>query len=123
MDAGLAPQPIVDAGFAPQSIVNRDSLIVKSTVILGCRYSVIKASSFGRVAIIVSLVALWTVFCCRPLDPFFPAELEKQTSPMSFITPCPIFSFLRLLLSVLELVDQHLGCDRSTWLQISFFKQ
>jgi hypothetical protein len=47
MNAGLAPQPIVDAGFAPKPIVNRDPLIVKSMVILGYRSPAIEADPFG----------------------------------------------------------------------------
>jgi hypothetical protein len=94
MNAGLVPQPIIDVGLASQSLMNWDPLIAKFTVIPSHRLSVIKANPLGGAAIVVGLIALWTILCRRQFDPFFPAILEEQTSPMPLVTSSTFFSLL-----------------------------
>jgi hypothetical protein len=123
MNVGLAPQPIVDAGLAPQPLMNWDPLIVELAVILNHRPSVIEPNPLRGVAIVVGLIALWTILCRQQFDPFFPAVLEEWTSSMSFVASSPLFSFSCFLLLTLELIDQHLRRDRSLWLHIFFSNQ
>jgi hypothetical protein len=84
--------------------MNWDPLIAEFTVIPSHRSSVIEVNPLGGAAIVVGPIALWTIHCCRQFDPFFPAILEERTSPMSLVTPCPLFSFFLFLLPMLELV-------------------
>jgi hypothetical protein len=93
----------MNAGLASEPLMNWDPLIAEFTVIPSHRPSVVEAIPFGGAAIVVSLVAFWIVFCHWKFDSFFTVVLEERTPPMSFITPCPLFS--SFCLSSLELVD------------------
>jgi hypothetical protein len=103
-------------------LINCDPFITEFTVIPGCKTSVIEANPLGGAAIVVGPIALWTIFCRRQFDSFFPAVLEEWTSPMSFTVPCPILSSLCFLLPMLELFDQHLRRD-SVGMASSLFLQ